>query len=158
MVGDISRRLASQCRGHVSIGTSLDTEDGFTLRGRDPRVMGHPSPNHQLDAHRLSMFLFTPPWARGTNINPRVLHKPLPLHNQVEWTRAWVEVEARAHKSGLQGPRGMPMPSHLELSLQIIGYTGYIYALSLMGNSTILLWCISFIHCCIMCERFVLRG
>ena len=54
--------------------------------------MGHPSPSHQWDVHRLGLFLFTPPWARGTSISPKALQKPLPLHNQVGWARAWVEV------------------------------------------------------------------
>ena len=81
-VGDISGRLARQCREHVSITTSLDTSDGISLRGRDPRVMGHPSPSHQWDIHRLSLLLLTPPWAKGTNISPKELHRPLPLHDQ----------------------------------------------------------------------------
>ena len=81
--------------------------------------MGHPSPNHQWDVHNLGLFLLTPPWVRGTSI--RALHRPLPLHNQVGWTKAWIEVEveaeARAHKPGLQGPRGMSTPSHLRMCL-----------------------------------------
>ena len=81
--------------------------------------MGHPIPNHQWDVRRLNSFLLTPPWARGTSINLRVLHKPILLHNQTGWARAWVEVEVRAHKPGLQGPRGVSMPSHLRLSLHI---------------------------------------
>ena len=85
----------------------------IVLRGRDPRVTGHPSPNHQWDIQKLGLFLLTPPWAMGTSISPRALHRPLPLHNQVGWARAWVEVEARAHKLGLQGPGGVSMPSHL---------------------------------------------
>ena len=73
--------------------------------------MGHPSPNHQWDVHRLSWFFPTSPWARGTSISPRALHMPLVLHNQAEW--------ARAYKPGLQGPRGLSTPSHLGLSLHI---------------------------------------
>ena len=46
-VGDTSRLLASQGRERVSIVTSLDTLEGIALKGRDPRVMGHHSPNHQ---------------------------------------------------------------------------------------------------------------
>ena len=81
--------------------------------------MRHLSPNHQWDVHRLSLFLLTPLWAKGTSINLRVLHKPLILHNHAEWAKAWVEVKVRAHKPGLQGPKGMSTPSHLRLSLQI---------------------------------------
>ena len=46
-VGDTSRLLASQGRERVSIVTSLDTLDVIALRGRDPIVMGHHSPNHR---------------------------------------------------------------------------------------------------------------
>ena len=53
--------LASQGRGSVSSATSLDTLDGITLRGRDPKVMGHHSPNHHWGMHRCSLFLPTPP-------------------------------------------------------------------------------------------------
>ena len=44
---------------------------------------------------------------------------PLLLQNQVGWARAWVEVEAKAYKPGLQGQRGVFMPLHVRLSLQI---------------------------------------
>ena len=81
--------------------------------------MRYPSPNHQWDVHRLNLFLLTPPWARGSSISPRVLHKPLLLHDQAGCTRAWVEVEVRAHKPRLQGRKGMSKPLHLRLSLQI---------------------------------------
>ena len=81
--------------------------------------MGHPSPSHQWDVHRLSLFLLTLPWARGTSISLRVMHRPLLLHNQIGWARAWVEVEARAHKMGLQGPRDVSTLLHIRLSLQI---------------------------------------
>ena len=90
-------------------------------RGRDPRLMGHPNHNHQWDVPKLGLFLLTPPWAKGIGISRRALRRPLLLHDQARWARAWVEVEAvaRAHKPGLQGPRGVPMPSHLRLSLKI---------------------------------------
>ena len=52
-------------------------------------------------------------------ISPKALHKGLLLHNQARWARAGVEVEARAHKLGLQGPKGLSSPLHLRLSLQI---------------------------------------
>ena len=81
--------------------------------------MGHPSPNHQWDVHRLSLFLLTPQWPRGTSISLKVLHHPLLLHNQDGWAKAWVEVEVRAHKPRLQGPRGMPTLLHIRLSLLI---------------------------------------
>ena len=63
--------------------------------------MGHPSPSHQWDIHRLGLFLCTLPWARGTNSSPRVLQRPLLLHYQAKQARAWVEVENRAHKLGI---------------------------------------------------------
>ena len=76
---------------------------------------------NQWDVHKLSLFLLTPPWAKGTNISPKALHRPLLLHNQVGWAKACVEVEVetRDHKLGLQGPRGVSTPSH-QLSLHII--------------------------------------
>ena len=61
--------------------------------------------------HRRSLFLLTPVWARGTGISPRVLHKHLILRRHATWGRAWVEVENRAHRSGLI--RGMFMLSRL---------------------------------------------
>ena len=81
--------------------------------------MGHLSPSHQWDVHRRSLFLLTPPWARRDSINHKALHKGLLLRSQARWARAGVEVEAKAHKPGRQGPRGMSSPLHLMLSLQI---------------------------------------
>ena len=46
-MGGISGLLASHSRGHVFIATSLDTRNKIVLRGRDPKVMGHPSHSHQ---------------------------------------------------------------------------------------------------------------
>ena len=110
-MGGILGLLCSHGRGHVFIATSLDTRNGIILRGRDPRVMGHLSLSHQWDVRRLSF--------RVTSISLRVLHMPLLFHNQVGWAKAWVEVEARAHRSGLWGPRGVSTLLHLRLSLQI---------------------------------------
>ena len=62
---------------------TLTHEMGIVLIDRDPRVLGHPSPNHQWDIHRLNLFLLILPWARGTSISLKVLYKPLLLHNQV---------------------------------------------------------------------------
>ena len=45
-MGGNSRLLASQSRGHVSIATSLDIGNKIILRGKDPKVMRHPSPSH----------------------------------------------------------------------------------------------------------------
>ena len=118
-VGDILRLLASQGRGHVSIATRLDTRNRIALRGRDPRVMGNLSPSHQWDVHKLSLFLPTPPWARGASISPNAMHRPILLHNQARWAKVWGEVEDRAHKLGLQGLRGVCKPLHLRLSFQI---------------------------------------
>ena len=46
---------------------------------------------------------------------------PLLLHNQAGWAKAWVrvEVEAKAQKQGLHGPRGLSTASNLKLSLHI---------------------------------------
>ena len=118
-MGDTSELLSSHGREYVSSATSLDTWDRIVLKGKDPRAMGHPSPSHQWDMHRLGLFLLTQPWARGTSISPKVLHKNLLLHKQVGWAKAWVEVRTKAHKPGLQGPRGVSTPLHLRLSLQI---------------------------------------
>ena len=60
-MGGTSGLLASQGRGCVSSATCLDTLDGISLRGRDPRVMGHHSLSHQWDMHRSSLFRTTPP-------------------------------------------------------------------------------------------------
>ena len=60
-MGGTSGLLANQDRGCVSNATSLDTLDGITLRGRDPRVMGHHSLSHQWGMYRRSLFLLTPP-------------------------------------------------------------------------------------------------
>ena len=46
-VRDTSGFLASQSRDSVIIATSLDTLDGISLIGRDPRNTGHHSLNHQ---------------------------------------------------------------------------------------------------------------
>ena len=79
--------------------------------------MGHPSPSHQWDMHRCSLFRPTLPWAKEDGINLKVLHRDLLLCRHDGWARAWVEVKAMAHKPGLQEPRGLSTPSHLKLSL-----------------------------------------
>ena len=122
--------LASQGKGCVSSATSLDTLDEISVRGRDPRIMGHHSPNHQWDMHRRSLFLLTPPWAREDNISPRVLHKHLLFRNTLQGpgktisilfcrhatrARVWVEIEDKAHRLGLRRPRGMSTPLHHRL-------------------------------------------
>ena len=76
-VEDTSGLLASQGRKRVSIVTSLDTLDEISLKGRDPKIMGHHSPNHHWDMHKHDLFLFTTTWARGTDISHRVLQKHL---------------------------------------------------------------------------------
>ena len=105
-MGDTSRLLASQGRGCVSSTTSLDTLGGIAPRGRDLRVMGHHSPNHQWDMHRRSLFPPTLPWAWEDSISAKVLHKHLLFGIQATRARAWVEVEVedKAHRSGPQGP------------------------------------------------------
>ena len=79
--------------------------------------MGNHSPSHQWGMHIRSLFLPTPLWAKEDNISPKVLHKHLLFCKQATWAGAWVEVEDRALKLGLMGPRGMSMLSHLRLSL-----------------------------------------
>ena len=81
--------------------------------------MGRLSPNHQWDVHRCSMLLLTLVQARGTSISPRVLHKNLLLHRWAREARVRVEVEDRAHRPRLQGPKGMSTPSYRRLSQQI---------------------------------------
>ena len=58
--------------------------------------------------------------ARGTSISPKLLYRRLLLHKLAREARVWVEVEGRAHKSGLQGPKGISMPSHHRLGQLII--------------------------------------
>ena len=48
-VENTSELLASQSKEHVSTATNLDTFDGIARRGRDPKVMGHLSPNRWWD-------------------------------------------------------------------------------------------------------------
>ena len=81
--------------------------------------MGYHSPSHQWDMHRSNFFLPTLPWVREGSINPRMLHKHLLFCRRATWAKAWVEVKDRALRLGLEGPRGVSMPSHLRLSLQI---------------------------------------
>ena len=75
--------------------------------------MGHHSPNRQWDMRRCSLFLLTRAWARGTGVNPRVMHKHLLFRRQATWDKATFRrqatwgVESKAFRSGLQGPRGM---------------------------------------------------
>ena len=118
-IGGTLGLLASQGKGCVFSATSLDTIDEITLRGRDPKVMGHHSPSHQWGMHRGSLFLLTLPWAREDSISlsPKVLHKHLLFHRQAKEARVWVEVEDRAHRPGLQGLRGVSTPLHHKLSL-----------------------------------------
>ena len=116
-MGGTSGLLDSQSRECVSSVTSLDNLYGIAIRGRDPRVMRHHNPSHQWDLHKRSLFLPTLPWAKERSISPKVLHKHLLFCRWVTWARAWVEVEDRAHRLILQGPRGVSTPSHLRLSL-----------------------------------------
>ena len=48
-VEDPSGFLASQIKERVSTATSLNTFDGITHGGRDPKVMGHLRPNRRWD-------------------------------------------------------------------------------------------------------------
>ena len=81
---------------------------------------GHGTPQSQSSiGHAQTQFLLTPVLARETSISPRVLHKHLLLHRRAREARVWVEVEDRAHKLGLQGPRGMSTSSYRRLSQRI---------------------------------------
>ena len=82
--------LARRGRRHAITDTSLDTLEGIAHRGRDPRVMGHLSPNRQWDMHEHSLFLLTPAKARGTDISPRVPHKHLLFRRWATLARARV--------------------------------------------------------------------
>ena len=68
-MGDTLELLASQGRERVSFATSLDILDGIVHGGRDPRDLGHHSPNHQWDSHRRSSFLLILAWAKGTGVS-----------------------------------------------------------------------------------------
>ena len=81
--------------------------------------MGHLGPNYQWNIRRHSLSLPIPARARETNISPRVPHKHRLFHKQARKARAWVEVGYKAHRPGLQGPKGVFTPLHLKLSLQI---------------------------------------
>ena len=87
-------------------------EAGLPSEARIPGFLGRNSHNHQWDMHRHSLFLLTPVRARGTSISPKVLHMHLLLHKQAREARVWVEVEDRAHKPRLKGPRGVSTPLH----------------------------------------------
>ena len=64
------------------------------------------------------------------NISRKALHKGILLRSQARW--------ARAHKPGLQGPRGESMPLHLMLSLQISRlFRVLFYSLSSMDKSIV---------------------
>ena len=54
-VENTSGLLASRSRERVSTATSLDTFDGITHGGRDPKVVGHLSPNHRWDDSGLTV-------------------------------------------------------------------------------------------------------
>ena len=57
-----------------------------------------------------------PVWAKGNSISPKVMHKHLLLHRRAREARVWIEVEGRAHRPRLQGPRGVFTPAHHRLS------------------------------------------
>ena len=79
-MGDTSGLLASEGRECVSNATNLDTLDGISLRGKDLRVLGRRSPNHQWDRRGRSLLFLTPVRARETNISLKVLHMCFLLH------------------------------------------------------------------------------
>ena len=62
---------------------------------------------------RTQFVISHPMWAKGTNINLRVLYKSLLLHREA---KVWVEAEGRAHRLSLQGFKGVSTPSHHRLS------------------------------------------
>ena len=62
-------------------------EDGLRLsiRGKDPRILGCCSSNHQWDWYEHAFFSL---WVRGTCIRLRVLHKHLQFHRQAREDKA----------------------------------------------------------------------
>ena len=101
-MGDISGLLASQGREHVSSATGLDILDGIALRGRDPRVMGHLSPDHHWGIHKHSLFFLTLSWVGRTSISPRVRRRHQVFHRLAREAKAWVEIGHRAHRPRLE--------------------------------------------------------
>ena len=81
--------------------------------------MGHLGPDYQWNISRHNLSLLTPTRARGISISPSVWHRHRVFHIQAREARAWVEVEYKAHRPGLRGPKGVFTPLHLRLSLQI---------------------------------------
>ena len=79
--------------------------------------MGHLSPNHQWDKRKHVLFLLTPMWAEGTSTSLSVLHRRLLVRKYAREVRVWVKVEDRAHRTRLQGPRGVSMLWYRRLSL-----------------------------------------
>ena len=62
--------LANQCSEHVSTATSLDTFDGIAHGGRDPKVMGHLSPNRRWD--ELGFLIRQYRWYASTASSPNI--------------------------------------------------------------------------------------
>ena len=58
-----------------------------------------------------------PPWAKKESISHRALQRALLLRSLARWAKAGVE--AKAHKLGLQEPKGVSTPLHRRLRLQI---------------------------------------
>ena len=136
-MGETSGLPASQGRERVSSATSLDTLHGIALRGRDLSVMGHHSLNHQWDMRRRSLFLLTPAWARGTSINPRVLHKHLLFRKWATRARAWVEVEDRLSGRDFRDLRACLCHDTSDLANRSVDYSRYVYTLAPMGKSIV---------------------
>ena len=69
--------------------------------------------------------------ARGTSISLRVRHRHLPCHRQAREARLWVEVEDKAHRSGLQGQRCIyaVVPPIEPTNLSVIQVTCLLYRL-----------------------------
>ena len=83
------------------------------------------------------MFLLTPIQARGTGTSLKALHKYLLHHRQAKEAKVWVKVGDRAHRPGLQGPKGVSTLLHHRLSWRSVGYIGYVFSISPLGKDTV---------------------
>ena len=66
------------------------------------------------------MFLLALVRARATSISLRVRHRHLLCHRHAREAREWVEVEDKAHRLELQGPKGVSTQLYHRLNQRII--------------------------------------
>ena len=99
--------------------------------------MGHPSPSHQWDMHRHSLFLSTSPWAREDSISPRFLPKHLYFednpHEQGHGSRLRARLIGRDF-----GDLGACLRHYTsDGTCRSIGYSGYFSTLLLIDKSIV---------------------